>query len=184
MFVTLLSACFLPFLNRNDSSDPYGVQHPCMLQEPLLSLGEGENQFEPLNENDGVVMIHGPQGGWHILGSFYIENALQIVDVEYTIEHLESQTLVSNNTYRLAMIAEGECQGYYPGLYGYISVMDLTDGELDTPPELLAYDMLRMTMRINDCGTAQQDANICRREERWIETSLDVLALPDPMDVE
>ena len=155
-----------------------------MAEPPSLSLGGGENQFEPLNENDGVVMVHGPQGGWHILGSFYVKNALQIVDVEYTIEHIPTQTFVSNNNYRLAMISEGDCSGYYPGLYGYITVMDLVEGELDTPPELLAYEELQMKMRLNDCGTAQQQDNICQREERWMEASLNVLALPDPMDIE
>ena len=159
-------------------------KHPCFADEAELILGEGETAFSDFNENLESVMVHGPQGGWHILGSFYLFNSLQILDVEFNIEHLTSGVLISENNYRVAMILDGECQGYYPGLYGYINVENLVDGSLDTPPELLSYEPVRMTMRINDCGVAQETEGLCQRSDRWIEESIDLVAMPDPMDVE
>ena len=129
------------------------------------------------------MMIHGPQGGWHILASLQIHGMMDIVEVQYTIEHLATGVLVSDNNYRLAVISEGECTGYYPGMYGYLSVSPLYDGELDTPPEILGGERLRIQFRVNDCNANQEAAGDCVRAERWVETSLEVVATLDPVDV-
>ena len=55
---------------------------------------------------------------------------------------------------------------------------------MDTPPELLSYEPIIMTMRINDCGAAQQSEGICTRDERWVEKSIDLVAVPDPIDID
>ena len=149
-----------------------------------MELGEGDGSFEPFNSELEAMMIHGPQGGWHILGSFVLRNALQILDVEFTIEHLPTATLISDNSYRLAMIMDGECSGFYPGLYGYINVIPLEHEGLNEPHQLIAYDPLLMTMRTNDCGAQQQSEGVCTREDRWVEKQLQVIAVPDPVDVE
>jgi len=36
---------------------------------PELSLGTGESTFVPLMNGDEVELIHGPQGGWHVVVS-------------------------------------------------------------------------------------------------------------------
>ena len=38
--------------------------------EPGVRLGTGEIEFEPLEDGDDLVVIFGPQGGYHVLGSF------------------------------------------------------------------------------------------------------------------
>jgi hypothetical protein len=156
----------------------------CFAQTPSIEIGEGERMFEPFEEPYEAMMIHGPQGGWHILASLKTRGMMDIVEVYYTIEHLDTGTFVSDNTYRLAVVSEGECNGFYPGLYGYLSVRDLYDGDLDTPPELLGGDMLRMTLRVNDCTTNMESQGLCVQAERWAEATLDVLALLDPIDQE
>ena len=90
----------------------------CYAETPFVDLGQGERAFEDFVEPYESVMIHGPQGGWHVLASIRTHGMMDIVEVHYTIEHLETGTLVSDNIYRLAVISEGECTGYYPGLYG------------------------------------------------------------------
>ena len=158
--------------------------HPegCYAETPFIELGEGERTFEPFEEPYEAVMIHGPQGGWHVLASLRVHGMMDIVEVYYTIEHVESGVLVSDNIYRLAVVSEGNCTGYYPGMYGYLSVSPLYDGELDTPPELLGGDTLRIQLRVTDCTLNMEAQGICVQEDRWAEASLDVTALLDPID--
>lgn len=154
----------------------------CYAETPFIELGEGERIFESFDEPYESVMIHGPQGGWHILASLRVHGMMDIVEVYYTIEHLESGVLVSDNSYRLAVVSEGECTGSYPGMYGYLSVSPLYDGDLDTPPELLGGDTLRLTLQVTDCTANMEEQGICLQENRWAEASIDVTALLDPID--
>lgn len=165
-----------------DSADIEDVTHPCFAKDPVLEIGEGATVFGPFNEELEAMMIHGPQGGWHIEVALYLENVLQILEIEYTIEHLPSGVLVSENNYRIAMIMKGECSGEIPGLYGYLTVGELMDGEIDTPPELLGGDPLEIIIRVNDCGNGAQADELCVYEDRWIEKKLMVTAILDPID--
>lgn len=158
------------------------VPSGCYAETPTIDLGQGEREFEDFEEPYESVMIHGPQGGWHILASLRTHGMMDIVEVYYTIEHLATGILVSDNIYRLAVVSEGECTGYYPGLYGYLSVRDLYDGDLDTPPELLGGETLRIRLRVTDCTIKMEEQGICVQANRWAETSLDVKALLDPVD--
>ena len=35
-------------------------------------IGTGEYAWESISTGDEITMVHGPQGGWHILGSVRI----------------------------------------------------------------------------------------------------------------
>ena len=72
------------------ANTPDVVNHECFHQPSVLDLGEGEVEFADFNADSEAIMVHGPQGGWHILGSFLLQNALQVLDVEFTIEHVAS----------------------------------------------------------------------------------------------
>jgi hypothetical protein len=37
--------------------------------EPAVDLGTGEVAFQPLVEGGEILVVHGPQGGYHLLGS-------------------------------------------------------------------------------------------------------------------
>ncbi len=145
----------------------------CFADAPVAEVGTGEREFEPLEPNDGVVMVHGPQGGWHMLGSMRATHMTEIVAAHFIITHVDSGVVVADNTYRVATVYDEDlCMGYYPGMYGYLYVEDLKDGELDTPPELMAYDTVEFCMTVTD-----QDDRVesdCRM----------VVALPDPSDLE
>ena len=158
------------------------VEFPCFQGEPVLYIGEGASSFVEFGDSPTSMMIHGPQGGWHILASIRVENMSDILQVEYSIEHLDSGVIVSDNSYRLAIVPDGECSGYYPGLYGYLRVVDLYDGDLDTPPELLGGDILRIHIRVNDCGASLEESSACVQAERWVEGFVDVTAVLDPID--
>ncbi len=145
----------------------------CFSEAPTVEVGTGERDFESLDEGEGVMMVHGPQGGWHMLGSMQATHMTEIVAAHFVITHLDSGVVVADNTYRVATVYdEDNCQGYYPGMYGYLYVEALADGDRDTPPELMAYDEMQFCMTVSD-----QD----EREESDCRT---VVALPDPVDVE
>ena len=155
----------------------------CTDLAPSLIVGTGEREFETLDEGEEVVMVHGPQGGWHMLGSIQLFNTFPIVEIDFTITDIASGVIVSSNYYRVGLLMENDCDGYYPGMYGYINVQDLAEGDLDTPPELLGGHELVMEMRANDCTESQNEQGICVREERWSINTMNVTAALDPIDM-
>ena len=150
-----------------------GSDDPCFASDPLVEVGTGERSFEELTQDDSVVMVHGPQGGWHMLGSMRATYMTEIVSAHFTITHLDTGVVVADNTYRVATVYDPEqCQGFYPGMYGYLYVEELADGDLDTPPEVMPYADVEFCMEVTD-----QDDRVerdCRR----------VVAVPDPIDLE
>jgi hypothetical protein len=130
--------------------DDTGTPFDCFDDPPRVEIGTGEVEFRPLLEMDPVVMVHGPQGGWHMLGSVRVHSVDHIIEVQYTIHDELSGVRVSNNIYRVAVVQDRICSGFYPGMYGYLDVVELVSVELDTPPELIDGHTLIMTMSIED----------------------------------
>ena len=175
--VAILTGC----ASNNDSAQQADMDN-CLDRSPSIVIGEGERDFVPFGDPPEAIMVHGPQGGWHILGSLQFSGMEPIVEVEFQITHLDSGSIVSDNMYRVAMIETAACEGYYPGMYGYLSVIDLYEGELDTPPELIGNDTLRMNFQVTDCLRSMEEAGECVRSERLATAELDVTALLDPVD--
>ena len=166
-------------------TDDTSVQGPtgCLALTPDIEIGTGELSFESLSEGAPVVMVHGPQGGWHLLGSLRFENLKQIVEIDFNVYDEVSGVQIVDNHYRAAMLLDGDCSGYYVGMYGYINVSDLQDGELDTPPELLAGHDLRMSFHVTDCSEVMQSNGECTPETRFASKELIVKAALDPIDM-
>lgn len=142
----------------------------CACAPASAEIGGGERAFEPLDEGDALTMVHGPQGGWHVLASLRVRHTLDIVDIAYTIDVVPDGPRVSEQPYRVQLVDEGDCAGVYPGLYGYLDVTALVDGESDTPPELLAGRTLRLTLSATDA------------EGRTASDTLEGIATLDPID--
>lgn len=101
---------------------------PCLAQPPRAEAGTGETEFVPLEDGDPVVVVNGPQGGQHILGSLRTWNTDGVVAVRYTLTLAIEGTVLSDQTYRIQMFEEGECQWVYPGMFGYLGFV-YGDGE-------------------------------------------------------
>lgn len=137
----------------------------------MLEIGDGEAEFATLKDGAEVVMVHGPQNGWHILASVRLTNTADVIHVLYTIDTADG-VRVSDNDYRVRLWDTGDCQGIYWDMYGYLDVSPLISGELDTPPELLAGQTLTMNLTITDLGG------------RTVTQSVPVVAVRDPVDEE
>lgn len=166
MLLTLLGCIF-------DDSDSAGA---CASEEPAVEVGQtmtddgGTQVFVAAEEGASSTIIHGPQGGWHILASARVTNTDPIVTIHYTVTVGDDGPIVSDNTYRVQLVEDGECAGYYPGMYGYLDVSALAVGDADTPPELLAGETLTLVMEVSDVnGRTAQD-------------TLHVVATLDPAD--
>jgi hypothetical protein len=164
-FLATLTGC------GDKDDDTATAELGCFASAPTIQIGGGDTTYEELSAGDAVTMVHGPQGGWHMLASVWAENFDQIVEIDYTITVLETGAVISDNSYRVALVTQGECGGYFPGMYGYLSVTDIAEGELDTPPELLAYETVVLAMTVADS------------EGRTASAELEVIAEPDPIDV-
>ena len=138
--------------------------------EATVAIGDGAETFTEIAENTDLVMTHGPQGGWHMLASVLVENLEMIVTLNYTIDVMPEMTRISDNNYRVQLKSDGACKGIYWNMYGYLDTSLITDGELDTPPELLCGKSLQLTITASDSsGKSASD-------------SVTVIAAPDPTD--
>ena len=85
-----------------------GLTGDCFVDPPVLEVGEGEHDFLTLERGDSVVVVHGPQGGWHITGAVRATGIGQIARIRYTIEHIESGVFVTDYDYNVAMVMEDD----------------------------------------------------------------------------
>jgi hypothetical protein len=167
MLLALLCAC-----SSSQGSDSAGdaARVDCEAADPTAVIGTGEYAWEPLEPGDEITMVHGPQGGWHILGSVRIDAMYQNVEIHYTITDVASGHVVSDNDYFVQQVPVAGCEGEVIGRYGYLDDYAVL-GEADTPWELLACHEVTLAMSITD-----------RMWKKTVDASIHVIAVPDPAD--
>ncbi len=148
------------------------IDDACRCEEASLEIGSGPNQFVPIEEGEDVVMVFGPQGGWHIWGSIRAINTRDVVKIEFQVRDLVSDTIVVDVKNQVGLAMNDDCSGTYTGMFGFLDVMHLAEGDLDTPPELLCNHPIRMSMSMTDTGG------------RAVTRELDLYARPDAADSE
>ncbi|MBW2255386.1 MAG: hypothetical protein JRI25_12425 [Deltaproteobacteria bacterium] len=143
----------------------------CFEDLPIVEIGTGDDAFEPLEDGAPLTMVHGPQGGWHLLVSSRVSHTTESVDIGLTVTDVPSSVEVSKGLYEVFLGVEDECIGTFSGMYAFLGVAGLAEGQLNTPPELLAGHELLVEMAIEDS------------EGRATEAGKTVIAALDPMDV-
>lgn len=163
--VPLLLACGPPDKPTPTPSDlspvPPGVgdiDPTCYGRSPALVVGDGALGFTPLTPGQAVTMVHGPQGGWHVLSSALVANLRSVVEIDVSVVLDPSGDVVASDTYYVALLMTGTCVGEYPGIYAYLDVAALADGDLNTPPELLGGANAELRMRVEDSDTHTAEA--------------------------
>jgi hypothetical protein len=151
----------------------------CFSHNATVEIGEtlydadGRPTWTPMEEGSQQIMVHGPQGGWHVLAAAWVEHSDPIVELIYTVFAVDYDTEVSYGDFRVMLVTAEECAGYYPAMYGILDVSSLANGEADTPPEILAGTTLRLHMTmIDQSGRTAED-------ERTIIAKLDPQDEPD-----
>jgi len=146
---------------------------PCAGIVPALEIGEGEEEFELLEEGAPVVMVHGIQEGWHITGAIRAWQTEQVVRLNYQVEAINFGVTIVDQSYRFALVpTEDGCGGTQPDLTGFISILEITDEHDVLPYEILAYEPLLMRMELDD-----DHGNVLSAE-------LEVVAALDPQDMD
>ncbi len=95
-------------------------EEDCFAEEPVARIGGGAVDFEELAAGDTIDMVTGSQGGEHIYGSLRLWNTDEIVVIHYTIARDDDGSLISDQTYRVAMVEDEACGHVYAGMYGYL----------------------------------------------------------------
>ena len=123
-------------------------------------------------EGSEQTMVHGPQGGWHVLAAAQVLGTADVVSIEYSIQYPAREVELSYGLFRVMLVSDDDCGGYYPSMFGILDVSSIASGEADTPPELLAGESLLLRMDVDDGegGVASDEVS--------------VIAALDPEDVE
>lgn len=157
----MLLGCPEPRIDTQETGD-------CLGGETALAVGgteshdDGSETWTEMVDGVEATMVHGPQGGWHVLASARAWNVDAIVTILYTITVEDSGAEISHNNYRVQLVEDEACSGYYPGMYGYLDVTGIEVGDADTPPELLAGAALLLHMEVTDESghAAADDAHV------------------------
>lgn len=151
---------------------------PCDERPASVAIGaSGTDELQrpiwtEMPEGSEQTMVHGPQGGWHILASADVQSTDAIVTIEYAITWpARDSAQLSYGSFRVMLVPDARCGGYYAGMLGILDVSEVATGEADTPPEVLAGETLALSMEIVDLnGLTASDA-------------VNVVAALDPDDV-
>ena len=109
----------------DDSQDT--VDQPCAVDDPIMEMGTGEEEFLEIVDGDQIEVIHGTQDGHHILGSLRTKNTANIVAVRFRIIPMADGITISDQTYRVLLLpdASGEpCAWSTVGMYAYLGRID------------------------------------------------------------
>lgn len=142
---------------------------PCGADAPWAQLMRGDDPDVELQDGEGIVMVHGPQGGWHLEFGVRAVDPDPYVVFDVTVD--APQGRIVDNHYDLKLAAHDGCNGWRTELFGFIGIRDLQEYEGQTPPELLAGEELHMQLSMTSSLGTMSD-------EVWLE------AVPDPRDVE
>jgi len=154
----------------------------CFESPSSVIVGTGEETWAYLPEGAPLTMVHGPQGGWHILGSAWVSYTEEVVDLHFVVSVVDeldedgAEVVVGENRYTVRLLPAVDCIGYYPGMFVYLNIEALIDGELNTPPELLGGRSLRLWMAMEDSEGRQAV------DERIVTAALDPQDVPEPED--
>jgi hypothetical protein len=143
----------------------------CLEGDPSLVLGTGETEWRDLSEEASITMVHGPQGGWHILTSLRLVEMGVIVNIVTQLTDISSGVEISHNQYTLQSTPNNDCFAEIVGLYSYLDVSALADEDNHTPPALLDGHELAL------------EVSVTASDGLVLEESLVLIAVLDPADV-
>ena len=156
-------------------------EDPCLARRARMTVGAGEDAFEPLVAEQDVTMVKGPQGGWHIVTSFTARNVLRLLAVTYKVTDVATGTILHDVDQNLLMLTDDPtwmCNGYALNHQSVLPDELTIDAVTGTPPEVLCGRLVELdvTIKVHDKfpGTIAGDV--------LVQDSVIVRAQPDPID--
>ncbi len=103
------------------------VLDPC--EAPSVELGEGTYDHRRLRDGDAVVMVHGPQGGWHIDLSFESTGLGQTVRLESRVVRRDQEVQVGGEQPAsvVSLATTDSCALRYVGLRVFLDDVEAID---------------------------------------------------------
>ena len=142
---------------------------PCGVDAPWAQLMRGDDPDVELVDGEGIVMVHGPQGGWHVEFGIRAKDPDPWVLFDVTVD--APQGRIVDNHYDLKLAAHDGCNGWRTELFGFIGIRDIAEYEGQTPPDLLTGEELHMRLSMTtSLGSVTDEVTL--------------IAEPDPRDVE
>jgi len=135
---------------------------PCeqAASEPTeYAVGTGEASFEPLDDGDPLPFNRGPQGGWHVFGSFWATGVLPGDPEDFADP--------SNPQVTFQVLVNGSFLGGYTDLPrpmdpvdggGWAIVGDTLALDIDAPEDIDGAEAVLEVAFLDGCGTALLDA--------------------------
>jgi len=123
----------------------------CATTDPAVVVGNGESAHVALEDGDEVIMVDGPQGGWHVWYSFAAYNFGEIATFDLVGEDQTLGISVIDESVTQALVAGEDCAATAYGAFGYLPGDDTTTTDVDeSPPAYLAGDTLLMRVTVTD----------------------------------
>ena len=161
------SAC--PAEARDTGSQVGVIADVCRCEEPIAEIGTGIEVYEDIVD-DTLVMVHGPQGGWHLPAALRVHNTRNVISIVARVTDVQTGIQVTEDlTYRVQVVQDDTCIGSYPNMFLYLWAEDL-DPEA-TEAEAISCREVDIEMCVEDSG----GRSFCETRRVFVE--------PDPVDV-
>lgn len=134
---------------------------------PAAALTDGEDPSVDLEDGQDTMMVHGPQGGWHLLFGVRVTDPSPDVDLRVEAEAL-GETIVDNR-YQFRLDPIDACTASRSDLFGFIVESVLPDGQ--NPPEALTGEDITLRLTVQSSLGDSEDVVV-------------MTAVRDPVDVE
>lgn len=144
--------------DETDVASDTDLGDPCLAAgAPVVQIGTGADDYEPLTAGQRFVMVHGPQGGWHVDLALRVDNMPQRVRVAYQLTDVASGTDFTKepgaDLKQLVAEVPGawQCRGSLPGIVGFVDPEPLlgTGPDDDDVWEVLCGDEVEFTVIVS-----------------------------------
>ncbi len=131
---------------------------------PRVDVGTGLEAFEPLSHGDPLEMVHGAQGGWHLLVSARAWELSPPLTIEVLVDYAGERVSYTN---RYVMPEPtGPDSAEQVGMYAILDVSGIDPEQ--TPPMVLDGETVTITVAVTDDGG------------QLVESACDVVAMEAP----
>ncbi len=157
--ITLLGpAC----LGNHGADSSLVAAESCEGEATAAQIGTGTDEWEPLTEGQELSIIHGPQGGYHLVTAVLFDNMDSFVEIEVGGRWPAASEEVCVGHNRVAASCAEECRCQSLDLYCHLDVSDLASNpEQLTAPELLSGESLCLSIMVEDQSGRTASDEVC-----------------------